>query len=139
MMFNPKGEAQTHTDEFIFPNITHVNYRYGKHGAHFVITSQITPVSSMHSRVYTQIAYKTRLPARLLKPLLGFYTKKVISQDVEIMANQKEGLDPTGSTPFCHSEADRVHIAIGRLRELGRTGDQRGWSIKSRQQSEIWG
>lgn len=122
ILINPRGKEMQHTDEFIYPNITRVDYWFGDNG--FIINSQCTPVSTMKSRVYTYIAYKIPRFRKLLKPIFNFYTRQVIEQDVKIMDNQAESLKFDSNFTFKSTECDEVHISIERLRHYGRTNNQ---------------
>lgn len=153
-ILNPSGQPMRHTDEFIFPNITRVDYQFGDRG--YVINSQCTPIGRYHTRVYTWIAYclfpdetgsiLARGLQRYLQPLLGLpmrlYTRQVIEQDVEIMKNQGSSLlalDEQGfGQPFRSTAADELHIAIERLREMGRVGDSRLGTVRWTKEREIW-
>jgi hypothetical protein len=117
-LLNPKKEPMKHTDRFIYPNITRVDYSFGEK-FQFVINSQCTPVSTFKSRVYTYIAYKIPMIGGAIKSFLNFYTRKVIEQDVVIMDHQKENLIHEEKPRFQSTEADEPHIQIERLRGLG--------------------
>jgi phenylpropionate dioxygenase-like ring-hydroxylating dioxygenase large terminal subunit len=117
-VLNPARKPMEHTDEFVFPNLTRVDYRFGENG--FVINSQCTPVDRYRTRVYTWIAYRGIAFAPLLKPVMRFYTRQVIEQDVRIMENQGSNLlRHPDRTDWKSTAADEIHIAITRLRELG--------------------
>lgn len=116
-ILNPKNEPMVHTDRFYLPNVTRVDYDFGERG--FVITSQCTPISPYESRVYTLISYNLgrRSVNRLAKAFLPWYTRKVIQQDVDIMAIQGANLKHHQTEHFHHSEADLHHIWIEQLRD----------------------
>lgn len=145
-VLNPDGNPMLHTDEFIFPNITRVDYRFGDRG--YVINSQCTPMGRYRTRVYTWIAYRLlpgalgRAVQRMMIRPMEFYTRQVIEQDVEIMKNQGsnlEQLDEHGyGRPFMSTAADELHIAIERLREMGRDGDERLHTVAWTKEREIW-
>lgn len=118
-VFNPHGEPMTHTDHFFAPNITRVDYTFGAGRSGFVINSQCTPVGPTSTWVYTAISYRLpydlpgALVARALRPLVCWYTKQVIRQDVEIMGVQREGLTRGGlPIQFASTEADLLHADI---------------------------
>jgi phenylpropionate dioxygenase-like ring-hydroxylating dioxygenase large terminal subunit len=134
---NPKNEPMVHTDKFIFPNITRVDYSFGSSSA-FVINSQCTPVSTMKSRVFTYIAYRLPLIGPLIKPFMRFYTRKVIQQDVDIMKNQGANLLAHEPKRFLSTDADEIHLAIEHLRRLGREGKPEVWSISKNRQKSFW-
>ena len=137
IILNPYKKPMTHTDEFIYPNITRVDYMYGeKHG--FIINSQITPVSEYKSRVYTYIAYKIVIGGKILKPFINFYTRKVIEQDVDIMANQGPNLMHFKDHRFKSTDADEVHIAIERLRKLGIEEQGKVFTVNYLKEKEFW-
>jgi hypothetical protein len=138
-ILNPKGKPTTHTDEFIFPNLTRVDYKFGDH--FFVINSQSSPISRYQSRVYTWIAYNVGFFSKLMKPFLGFYTRKVIQQDVEVMANQGPNLkvfENLGNIEFQSTQADELHLAIDRMRNMGVKDRNSVYSIHYERQREFW-
>lgn len=117
-ILNPEGLPLVHTDKFYLPNNTRVDYIFGDEARAFVITSTSTPVSERESLVFTYICYKFgRVGNRLARRLLPAYTRKVIQQDVEIMANQGESLRHHGAPVFTHTEADALHVHIEALRD----------------------
>ena len=120
-LLNPRGEPAVHTDHFIMPNITKVDYHFGRRTS-FLIISQCTPVSTLQTRAYTAIIYRLGALTRPLKPFFRFYTRQVIDQDVVIMANQGRSFRFEMDPPFRSTDADVVHLSIERLRELGREG-----------------
>lgn len=120
-IMNPQKNPMIHTDEFIFPNLTRVDYQFGQR--HFIINSQCTPVGRSQTRVYTWICYRLGPVMSLLKPFLKLYTRKVITQDVEIMQNHGKNLDKFRDF-FDHqlyksTQADELHIAIDKMRSQG--------------------
>jgi phenylpropionate dioxygenase-like ring-hydroxylating dioxygenase large terminal subunit len=126
-LFNPRGLPLVHTDHFFVPNVTRVDYRWGQAG--FTITSQCTPIGPADSLVYTAISYRLpvdlpgQLVARATKPLVRWYTRQVIQQDVRIMGIQRDGLlaAPGGGT-FQSTEADLLHADIEAYRTWLRAG-----------------
>jgi len=123
-LLNPKNEPMVHTDQFIYPNITRVDYSFGS-SFKYVINSQCTPVSTFNSRVYTYIAYKIPAIGKVIQPFLSFYTRQVIEQDVTIMEHQQINLIKEERPRFQSTIADEPHIQIEALRELGRTDQKK--------------
>ncbi len=117
---NPDRLPMTHFDRFYMPNVTRVDYSWGSE-RHFVISSQITPVSEYESMVYTAIAFRFGALTKLLKPFFQWYTRQVIQQDVVIMDIQSRGLKHYGPK-FMSTEADVVHEYIESLREHAERG-----------------
>lgn len=137
-ILNPRGEPMEHTDRFIMPNLTRVDYRFGT-SREFIIISQCTPVSTRKSRVYTAIIYRLGAWTRPLTPFLRWYTRVVIQQDVDIMANQTANLAHDPVCRFHGTDADRHHEAIETLRETAARGESPPDSLRGgRQEAEIW-
>lgn len=129
-LMNPTGQAMVHTDHFIAPNVTRVDYLWGSRSG-YVINSQVTPVGPLESWVYTAIAYRLpwdvpgNLVARGLRRFMKWYTTQVIGQDVDIMRVQREGLTHApGGLEFASTEADLLHADIEAVRAWLRDGGQ---------------
>ena len=135
-LLNPSGAPMQHTDRFIHPNITRVDYSFGEH-YRYVINSQCTPVTEMKTRVYTFICYKLRYFGWLLKPLLRMYTRRVISQDVWIMNAQRSNLDVTQAEGFQSVPADIPHLQIERLRTMAARGDPDLYRVSKRVETDF--
>lgn len=135
-LLNPKKAPMKHTDQYIYPNITRVDYWFGDNG--FIINSQITPVSTLKSRVYTYIAYKVEFAATLIEPIVRFYTRKVINQDVEIMRNQGLSLKHDPVCTFRSTPVDEVHVSIERLRNWGEKGNPLLKTFKNERTVDFW-
>jgi phenylpropionate dioxygenase-like ring-hydroxylating dioxygenase large terminal subunit len=121
-LLNPDGQPMAHTDRFYMPNVTRVDYMWGARRG-FVITSQITPVTSDRARVYTAITFSFGVFNALARWLLPAYTRTVINQDVRIMRVQTRNLARFGERRFHGTEADAIHRAIESLREHARSGE----------------
>lgn len=136
-LLNPKNEPMVHTDHFIFPNITRVDYSFGENYK-YIINSQCTPVSRMKSRVYTYIGYKLPFLGKILQPFIHYYTRQVIEQDVWIMDVQGRNLNPGKPTQFQSTPADEPHLQIERLRSMGIAGAQNINEIEKKAEAIIW-
>jgi len=120
-LLNPSGAPMKHTDHFYMPNITRVDYTFGKR--QFIITSQCTPVGPMKTMVYTTISYRCGpVHNGMLRFFLPWYTRKVIDQDVDILANQSRSLQRYGAD-YMQMPADVVHLYIESLREWAENGE----------------
>lgn len=136
-VLNPKKEPMVHTDFFIMPNITRVDYHFGSRNT-FIIISQCTPVGKLKSRVYTAIIYNIGLLSRALKPFFRFYTRRVIEQDVVIMANQGASFRRDMTLNFHGTDADVVHSAIEKLRAMGTKNDPQLSLVNETVEKQIW-
>lgn len=135
-ILNPKNEPMVHTDEFIFPNLTHVEYKFGSRS--FFINSQCTPVTRFKTRVYTWITYNIGPISTIMKPFLQFYTRKVITQDVEIMEQHGSVLRVLGENEFHNTGADELHLAIQKMREMGAEDRSKPSQMKYTKEREFW-
>ena len=129
-LMNPTGEPMTHTDHFFMPNVTRVDYLWGARSG-YVISSQVTPVGPLESLVFTSISYRLpfdvpgNLVARGLRRFMKWYTTQVITQDVDIMRVQREGLTRAkGGLDFTSTEADLLHADIEDVRGWLRRGGE---------------
>jgi phenylpropionate dioxygenase-like ring-hydroxylating dioxygenase large terminal subunit len=123
-ILNPKGLPMVHTDAFFMPNVTRVDYIYGEGARGFVITSTCTPVAPFETLVFTLISFRLGHPMlnHLGRWLLPPYTRRVIEQDVEIMANQGRSLQHHGPPEFSYTAADIIHEHIQTLRARAEAG-----------------
>lgn len=135
-ILNPKNEPMIHTDEYIFPNITRVDYQFGKR--FFIINSQCTPIDKFKTRVYTWIAYDIGILSQYVKYFMQFYTRKVIQQDVEIMKNQGDNLKVFGEGEYKSTQADELHIAIDKMREMGKADNSSPSNLSYTREREFW-
>jgi len=121
---NPGGHEITHTDSFHMPNVTSVDYIFGK-SRRFIITSQSVPVTDEETLVYTDLTYNYGVWNAIAKPVIRRQAQMIINQDVAILADQLETIKKYGAR-FCNTEADVIHTLIESIRmELGKGSDPR--------------
>jgi phenylpropionate dioxygenase-like ring-hydroxylating dioxygenase large terminal subunit len=114
-LFFPNGRELRHTDRFLMPNISSVDYDFGP-DRHFIITSQCTPLGEYETDVYTVITFTFGSIAPLIRLLLEPICHKIIRQDVDILAAQTEQLRHFGGPQFCHVETDLLGLKIHSMR-----------------------
>lgn len=114
-LLNPRGLQMVHHDRFYMPNNTSCDYIFGNHETGFVITSTCTPIGPFETDVYTLISYRLHPLLSFLKIILPWYTRKVIAQDVRIMANQGRSLQDSPAE-FKSTPVDAIHLYIESLR-----------------------
>lgn len=121
---NPGGHEITHTDSFHMPNVTSVDYIFGKN-RRFIITSQSVPVTDEETLVYTDLTYNYGVWNTIAKPIIRRQAQVIINQDIAILADQMETIKKYGAR-FCNTEADVIHVLIESIRnELGKGSDPR--------------
>ncbi len=135
-ILNPSKAPMIHTDVYIFPNLTRVDYTFGSNG--FIINSQCTPVTRHRTRVYTWIAYNVGFLSRFLEPFFRFYTRKVITQDVVIMEQHGGVVKLLGESTPHSTAADELHLAVQKLRDAGAQDRQKPYVPNYERERDFW-
>ncbi len=117
LLANPRRLPMVHTDKYYLPATTRVDYAFGDEARAFIITSTCRPISPSETEVFTLISFKLGRVTPYIRPLLNWYTKKVIHQDVEIMEIQGRSLRHHGAPLFASTPADTLHVHIEALLE----------------------
>ena len=118
----PKGKELRHTDRFLMPNLSRVDYDFGP-GRHFIITSQCTPVGERETEVYTVINYQFGAWGPLVRWFFEPLSRKIIRQDVDILQAQHRQFTAFGAEKFSHVETDLLGLHIHALRAACERGD----------------
>lgn len=118
----PRGTVMKHTDRFLLPSISRVDYTYGADSG-FAITSQCTQREEYVVDVTTAITWTLPLPTWITGPFLRWYCNRVIQQDVDILKIQGEQLKQFGRS-FTHTTADLLGRHIGALRRRAAEGGE---------------
>lgn len=137
-LLNPKGLPMVHTDHFYMPNTTRVDYVFGDFERAFIITSTCTPIDESHSKVFTLIGYRFGWLNPLAALFLPAYTRKVITQDVDIMALQRKNLNRFEPVPFQSTQADTMHIYIESLRNYAMDSENFPKPAPIKKEIEFW-
>jgi phenylpropionate dioxygenase-like ring-hydroxylating dioxygenase large terminal subunit len=106
-LFFPTDQPPAHTDCFLMPAISRVDYRFGPE-RHFIITSQCTPVAPHDTMVYTVITFRFGRIAPLVRLVFEPLARGIIRQDVTILARQTRQLRRFGGPRFTSVETDLV-------------------------------
>jgi len=114
-LFFPRGKELIHTDLFLMPNVSRVDYDFGP-SRHFIITSQCTPISEWETEVYTVMTFRFGFIAPLIRLVLEPMSRHIIQQDVEVLAAQTKQLQSIGGAQFAHVDTDLLGLKIQALR-----------------------
>jgi phenylpropionate dioxygenase-like ring-hydroxylating dioxygenase large terminal subunit len=114
-LFFPKGRELKHTDRFLMPNISRVDYGFGL-SRHFIITSQCTPISEWETQVYTVISFRFGAIGPMVRLVFEPLSRHIIQQDVEILAEQTKQLRANGGPHFAYVDTDLLGLKIQALR-----------------------
>lgn len=103
----PFRSRAVHTDRFIMPNVSRVDYRYSQK-RHFIITSQCTPISDCATEVYTVITFRYGPINVLVRLFFEPISRIVIKQDVKALKLQTEQIKHFDGPQFTFVETDLV-------------------------------
>ena len=103
----PKGGEMRHTDRFILPYVTRVDYRVHE-SRHFVVMSQCTPMDEDLTRVFTYMAFRFDGWGPLLRLFYQPFADRVLDQDVDIIRQQTEDIRRYGPRRFMFHESDAI-------------------------------
>jgi len=110
----PSGGIVKHIDRFILPSIAQIEYRLGE-DAHFLVNSLCTPVDEYLTRIHAVIAFRTRLPGWVVKPLLTPLANRIFKQDAGILRAQSSSLRTFGGEHYASTAIDVLGLQIARL------------------------
>lgn len=113
-VLSPSGGLVSHTDRFVMPSIAQVEYRIGEEN-HLFVDSVMTPVSDFVTRIYAVVSFRTRLPARLIKPLVKPLALQIFKQDAVILQRQTDTIRRSGGERFASTEVDVIGRHMWRL------------------------
>ena len=122
-LFYPKNSTLQHTDRFIMPNLSRVDYRFDDRH-HFIITSQATPVDEMITDVYTVISFCYGKIGWLVRLVFEPMSRHIIQQDVRIMKLQGDNLQRFGGADYAHVETDLISLHMQSMRRRVERGQE---------------
>ncbi len=98
-LFFPADAPLVHTDRFLLPTTSRVDYRFTD-DRHFIITSQCTPVGDDETAVYTVVSFRFGRLGPLARLLLEPVCRRIIAQDVRILRRQTAQIRRFGGPRF---------------------------------------
>lgn len=122
----PRDGKMEHTDRFIAPNTSRVDYVFPS-GLHYIISSVCTPLGPRATEVHTVISFRFKGLGWLIRLFFEPLSRWIIRQDVAMLALQQNNLGPAGSRQMpaaMHStDADLLgpHIIAWRKALLNKT------------------
>ena len=111
----PRRGPMCHTDRFIAPRTSCVDYRFSA-ALRYTITSSCTAVSETETDVYTVITFRYGRIGWLIRLLFVPLARRIIRQDVEMLGAQYANVARFGGPSFANTRADLLgrHIAAWR-------------------------
>jgi len=113
-LLSPSGGEIAHTDTFILPSISRVEYRLGDEN-HVVLYGIGTPEDLHETAYHAVICVKSRLPNWLVQPLVQPIALRIFAQDAVMLEAQTRTLHRTGEVRFASTEIDLLGTHILRL------------------------
>jgi phenylpropionate dioxygenase-like ring-hydroxylating dioxygenase large terminal subunit len=112
----PRGGEMRHTDRFIAPATSRVDYRF-PNGLHYIITSSCTEINAGETEVFTVISFKFRRFGPLVRLYFEPLSRYIIRQDVRILAAQQANVARFGAPDFASTKADLLGPLIAAWRK----------------------
>jgi phenylpropionate dioxygenase-like ring-hydroxylating dioxygenase large terminal subunit len=112
----PHGADMLHTDCFLLPSTTRVDYRFSP-TRHFIVMSQCTPVTASVTRVYTYMAFRFDPIAPLVRLVYAPLAARILDQDVVVIREQSENIARFGGEQFHFHQTDAIAREIRLMME----------------------
>ncbi len=111
----PRGGGMRHIDRYIAPRTSRVDYVF-PNGLHYIITSSCTAIAERETEAYTVISFRYGSIGPLIKLFFEPLSRRIIRQDVEILARQGRNIARFGDARFADTSADLLgpHIRAWR-------------------------
>lgn len=118
---SPKKSEMKHTDRFIAPSTSHVNYVFSN-GLHYIITSVCTPIDDKKTEVYTVISFKYGRFGPFIRLFFEPLSRIIINQDVKMLDAQYENIEKFENSKFTVIESDLLWPHIMQWRNALKNG-----------------
>jgi len=114
-MLSISDSTMVHTDRFIAPATTRVDYTFSDK-RHYIITSSCTPESDTKTRVHTVITFRFGVFGWFIRLFFEPLSRWIIRQDVQMVALQQKNIEHFGTKRYNIIEQDLLfkHIATWR-------------------------
>jgi phenylpropionate dioxygenase-like ring-hydroxylating dioxygenase large terminal subunit len=90
-LLSPTNSGMRHTDRYIAPTTTRVDYIFSA-DRHYIITSSCTPVDKELTDVYTVITFRYKKLGPLIRLFFEPMSRRIIAQDVKTLRLQHRNL-----------------------------------------------
>jgi len=111
-----------HTDRYIAPSTSRVDYRFAE-DKHYIVTSSCTAVNEKVTDVYTVITFRYKSWAPLVRLFFEPMSHRIIAQDVETLRQQHANLGKHEDRGFRIIEQDVLLPHIRRWRRALASGN----------------
>lgn len=117
----PRRGEMRHTDRFIAPAMSRVDYEF-PNGLRYVISSFCTARTAEETEVFTLIAFRWRWFGPLVRLYFEPLSRRIIRQDVRMLAAQHDTIARFGGPRFTSTRADVLGRHILAWRRALQTG-----------------
>lgn len=101
----PRGGTMRHVDRFIAPRTSRVDYEFPG-GMHYIITSSCSAINEQVTEVYTVISFRYPWVGPLIRVVFEPLARRIIRQDIEMLAAQYRNIARFGGPRFISTSAD---------------------------------
>ncbi len=116
--------SMTHTDRFIAPATSRVDYRFSDN-KRYIITSSCTPCNENDTEVHTVISFRYGRLSPFIRLIFEPLSRLIIKQDVDIMQKQRDNIRRFGRQErFYNSKADLLLPSILAWRKALKDGKE---------------
>lgn len=122
-LLSPEKSTMQHTDRYIAPVTTRVDYIFSE-DRHYTITSSCTPVDDSRTDVYTVITFRYRSLGSLIRLFFEPMSRRIIAQDVSTLKLQHQNLAKYEDQSFRVIEQDVLLPHIRRWRQSLKAGNR---------------
>jgi len=120
-LLSPGQADMQHTDRFIAPATSRVDYRFSN-GMHYIITSSCTPIDACTTEVFTVVSFRIKWVGSLVKLYFKPLSQFIIKQDVAILSAQQQNIKKFGAADFNVLDSDLLHVRINEWRTALKEG-----------------
>jgi phenylpropionate dioxygenase-like ring-hydroxylating dioxygenase large terminal subunit len=115
------GMTFDHWDRFLLPSIAQIEYRV-QGWMHLVNTIVHLPLSPTRTRAWFVVRYWSRLPARVVSPIVQLRGRTILRQDARMLDRVTDNIGRFGGEQYTSTELDLMGNAIRRLLHGDGTG-----------------
>jgi phenylpropionate dioxygenase-like ring-hydroxylating dioxygenase large terminal subunit len=101
----PRGGAMRHTDRFIQPAMSRVDYEFPS-GLHYIISSSCTRRTAAETEVFTVMSFRWGWLGPLVRLYFEPLSRWIIRQDVAMLGAQQANIERFGGARFSSTRAD---------------------------------
>jgi phenylpropionate dioxygenase-like ring-hydroxylating dioxygenase large terminal subunit len=111
----PRGGTMRHTDRFIQPAMSRVDYEFPS-GLHYIISSSCTRRTATETEVFTVMSFRWGWLGPLIRLYFEPLSRWIIRQDVAMLAAQHSNIERFGGARFASTRADLLGRYISEWR-----------------------